>query len=188
MENIFEQKAARIKAICLEQTSLNPVAIARNIMQDELMGMHGPEHHMIDGAAFLTAMHNAGVVFDLKEALDEMERRGAKMPGAICGQWGVCGSASSIGAALSIIHQTGPLSDNEFYKDNLRFTSMALGRLADMGGPRCCKRNAFISLRAAAAFVKERYDIGLVSEDIVCTFFHKNGQCIKESCPFYPER
>lgn len=108
------------------------------------MGMHGPEHHMADGAAFLTAMHNAGAVFDLKEALDEMERRGAKMPGATCGQWGVCGSASSVGAALSIIHQTGPLSDNEFYKDNLRFTSMSFCRLADIGDPRCCKRNAFI--------------------------------------------
>lgn len=188
MENVFEQKAARIKEICLEQTSKSPVAIAKTIMQDELVGMHGPEHHMADGAAFLTAMHNAGAVFDLKEALDEMERRGAKMPGATCGQWGVCGSASSVGAALSIIHQTGPLSDNEFYKDNLRFTSMALCRLADIGGPRCCKRNAFISLKTAVEFVKERYDIELWSEEVICTFSHKNGQCIKEKCPFYPKK
>ena len=64
-------------------------------------------------------MHNAGVTFDFSKALDELEVRGKKMPGATCGQWGICGSSASVGAALAIIHQTTPLSDNEYYKDNL---------------------------------------------------------------------
>ena len=63
--------------------------------------MHGPIHHIIDGAAFMTAMYNAGVKFNLDTALDELANRGSDMPGATCGKWGMCGSASSVGAALA---------------------------------------------------------------------------------------
>ena len=35
---------------------------------------------------------------------------GLRMPGAMCGLWGICGAITSIGAALAIIDGTGPLS------------------------------------------------------------------------------
>lgn len=185
MEITFSQKANRIKEICLLQKSRNPIEIAKEIMKDSLVNIHGPEHHMVDGAAFLTALKNAGVRFDYDGALDELSKRAEKMPGATCGKWGVCGSASSVGAALSIIHGTGPLSDNEYYKDNLRYTSRALLKIAEIGGPRCCKRNAFLSLQTAVEFVKESYGTQLETEKTECEFSNRNTQCIKERCPFY---
>lgn len=188
METTLEQKIAVIKELCLKQSCKNPIEIAKNIMENPTINIHGPEHHIIDGTAFLTAMHNAGVEFDLKNALDEQAERGKKMPGATCGQWGVCGSASSVGAALAIIHGTGPLSDNEYYKDNLLFTSKALNNIANIGGPRCCKRNAFISLKTAVDFVNEKYNIELESGDIKCCFSHMNKQCLGEKCPFFQNR
>ena len=102
-----------IKRECLQSKETNPVELISGMMQNALVRMHGPEHHVLDGACFLTALHNAGMKFDLESALDEMIARGAKMPGATCGQWGVCGSAASVGAALSIVHGTGPLSADE---------------------------------------------------------------------------
>lgn len=174
-----------IKEVCLNHKSTNPIEIVRAMMHHSFVHIHGPEHHILDGAAFLCAMHNAGVEFDLAQALDEIAARGAKMPGAICGQWGVCGSSASIGAALAIIHETSPLSHNEFYKDNLRLTSRALNQIAEIGGPRCCKRNAFLSLKTAIAFVKEKYGIELEDETVVCEFSSQNKQCIKKQCPFY---
>lgn len=179
------EKTAAIKRICLDEDSRNPVEIAKNIMKKPFVSIHGPEHHIIDGASFLTALHNAGAEFDLSSALDELAERGIKMPGATCGKWGVCGSVSSVGAALAIIHGTGPLSDNEYYKDNMRFTSTALAKMAEIGGPRCCKRNAFISLVTAVEFVGERYSIELDTADTKCEFSHMNKQCIKTRCPFY---
>lgn len=185
MELTFDRKLENIKQICLEEESKNPIEIAIKIMKEPYVNIHGPEHHIIDGASFLTAMHNAGVEFDLAAALDEQEVRGRKMPGATCGQWGMCGSASSLGAALAIIHNTRPLSNNEYYKDNLRLTSASLANIAEIGGPRCCKRNAFLSLSTAIEFVKEKYGIELEISDIQCTFTSRNKQCIHHRCPFY---
>lgn len=167
------------------ETETNPIRIFKNIAKKEYISIHGPEHHILDGSALLTAMYNAGAEFDLEKALHEMEVRGRKMPGATCGQWGMCGSCASVGAALAIIHETGPLSDNEFYKDNLRLTSEALSQIAEVGGPRCCKRNAFLSLKTAVEFVNRMYGLQLEDSDIHCEFSALNQQCIKERCPFY---
>lgn len=181
----MDENMQMIKDICLKETSQNPIKIVKKLMKIENIPIHGPIHHIIDGFAFLTAMHNVGVEFDFPKALDELEVRGKKMPGATCGQWGICGSSASVGAALAIIHQTTPLSDNEYYKDNLKLTSLALGNIAEIGGPRCCKRNAYLSLKTAIKFVEETYGILLEDTDEKCEFSHLNQQCIKERCPFY---
>lgn len=174
-----------IKEICLSETSTDPFRILLKLMKLSTTPMHGPVHHILDGVAFMTAMHNAGVEFDLNAALDELFERGAMMPGATCGKWGVCGSASSVGAALAIIHETGPLSDSEFYKDNLRLTARILAREAELGGPRCCKRNGFTAVETAVEFVREKYSIELLNSGFVCEFSSSNQQCIGDRCPFH---
>lgn len=121
--------------------------IWRKLIKFSSVPMHGPIHHIIDGAAFMTAMYNAGVKFNLDTALDELANRGSDMPGATCGKWGMCGSASSVGAALAIIHETGPLSSNEYYKHNLQLVSNVLLKVSEIGGPRCCKETDFLRLK-----------------------------------------
>lgn len=181
----MDEKYKTIKNECLKSNTRNPIELIVSIMEKDYINIHGPEHHVLDGSCFLTAMHNAGVEFELDQALDEMIVRGKKMPGATCGQWGMCGSSASVGAALAIIHETGPLSDTQYYKDNLSYVSKALGKLADVGGPRCCKRNAFLSILTAIDFVNERYGIALAKQEVECTFSDKNKQCIGMRCPFY---
>lgn len=181
----MNEKYNLIKNECLKSTLKDPVELIFSIMQREYINMHGPEHHILDGSCFLTALHNAGVEFDLEEALDEMIDRGNKMPGATCGQWGVCGSAASLGAALAIVHETGPLSYNQYYKDNLNYVSQALQKIAEVGGPRCCKRNAFLSMQTAIDFVKVQYNIELPKSHISCIFSDKNNQCLGVECPFW---
>lgn len=178
-------RISMMKEECLKATTNDPIELALSIMHMDGIPMHGPEHHVLDGACLLTALHNAGVAFDLSEALDEMILRGSKMPGATCGQWGVCGSCASVGAALSILHGTGPLSHDEYYKDHMHCVSRALGRLSEIGGPRCCKRNAFLSIQTAVDFVNERYGLHLPMREIHCTFSPRNGQCIGTACPFF---
>lgn len=175
----------KIKEECLKSTEANPIKLAVKLMKLEEIPMHGPIHHIIDGAALLTALKNSGLKLNLDLALDEMIERGSKMPGATCGKWGMCGSAASVGAALSIIHGTSPLSNSEEYKHNLRLVSEALGKIAEIGGPRCCKRNAFLSIGTAVEFIEKTYGIKLPTGEIKCGFSPKNQQCIKEKCPFY---
>jgi hypothetical protein len=181
----MDELYALIKADCLKSASRDPIELICGMMEKDAIGIHGPEHHILDGACFLTALHNAGVTFDLDRALDEMIERGKKMPGATCGQWGVCGSAASVGAALAILHGTGPLSHDQYYRDNLNFVSQALGKIAEVGGPRCCKRNAFLSLLTAIAFVDTRYGIKLPRREVVCRFSDRNKQCLGSACPFF---
>lgn len=181
----MENKYNLIKNECLNVKTKDPIELVLNIMGKDFIHIHGPEHHVLDGSCFLTALYNAGVEFDLDKALDEMIERGQKMPGATCGKWGVCGSSASIGAALAILHETSPLSDNQFYKDNLNYVSQALGKLAEIGGPRCCKRNAFLSILEGIDFVYEHYGFVLPKREIQCPFSNINKQCIKSRCPFF---
>lgn len=181
----MEERGRKIIEVCLQEKSKNPVAIFNHIAQMDFIRIHGPEHHILDGAALLTAFYNAGGKIDLQNSLKELMQRGLQMPGATCGMWGICGAVSSMGAALSIIDGTGPLSSDTSWGKHMEFTSKALYSLAQTGGPRCCKRDAFLSFWQAIEFINENYDVELESDTIECCFNEKNEQCIKEKCPFY---
>ncbi|MDD6800742.1 MAG: DUF5714 domain-containing protein, partial [Firmicutes bacterium] len=49
-----------IFGVCLAETSKNPVEILNKMMSLPFCHMHGPEHHIMVGAALLTAYKNAG--------------------------------------------------------------------------------------------------------------------------------
>ena len=181
----MEERAKKIIKACLQEKSTNPIDIFYNIAQMEFVRIHGPEHHVLDGAALLTAFYNAGGDIDLQNSLSELMKRGLQMPGATCGMWGVCGAVSSMGAALSIIDGTGPLTSDSSWGKHMEFTSKALHCLSQVGGPRCCKRDAFLSFQQAIQYVNENYNVELQSKTIECSFSEKNEQCIKEKCPFY---
>ncbi len=185
MPYTLEEKYNFIKKLVLQETSKNPVEIVKSLMRKDFVNIHGPEHHFLDGAAFLMAYKNAGGIIDLDFALDELADRTIKMPGAMCGQWGICGSVASVGAALSVIHKTGPLSDDDFYKEHMEYASSVISVMSKIGGPRCCKRNAFLSLSLAANFAAQRYGVEMQMENIECEFTAFNQQCIQNRCPFY---
>lgn len=185
---IMEERAKKIIEACLQEKSKNPIEIFYHIAQKDFVRIHGPEHHILDGAALLTAFYNAGGKIALRESLNELSKRGLQMPGATCGMWGVCGAVSSMGAALSIIDGTGPLSSDGSWGKHMEFTASALYSLSQVGGPRCCKRDAFLSFQKAIEHINANYDVELESHTIKCCFSEQNEQCIKQKCPFYIEK
>ena len=185
MNKTLEEKYALIQQEIRQSTLKNLIDLVKSIMHREYINIHGPEHHFLDGAAFLVAYKNAGGEIDLDAALAELAKRTIKMPGAMCGYWGICGSVASVGAALSVLHGTGPLSDDIFYKEHMEFTSSVIAAMSKIGGPRCCKRNAFLSLITASKFVEEKYGIVMQMGQVTCDFTEFNEQCIKSRCPFY---
>jgi len=93
---------------CLSETSCDPLAILEKMMAMPFCHMHGPEHHVMVGAALLTAYRNAGGEIDFSKALHEMYRRGKAVPGGSCGFWGACGagiSQASSWRSLQIPHR-----------------------------------------------------------------------------------
>ena len=47
-----------ILSLCIDETSRNPIEIVRKMMDAPFCHMHGPEHHVMVGAALLTAYKN----------------------------------------------------------------------------------------------------------------------------------
>ena len=172
-----------IVGLCLEESSADPIAILEKMMDLPFCHMHGPEHHVMVGSALLTAYRNAGGEIDLPGALKEMMNRGKSVPGGACGFWGACGAGISSGMFVSIISKSTPLTDEPFSLSH-RMTAGSLTKIADVGGPRCCKRDSFLSVLTAIDFVKEHFGIGMEKRDVICRYSARNSQCIGSRCPF----
>ena len=173
-----------IIALCLQETTKDPVAILEKMMDMEFCHMHGPEHHIMVGAALLTAYKNAGGELTLADALTEMYNRGKNVPGGICGFWGSCGAGISIGIYFSIVTGTTPLSGKTWGLGN-KATSRVLEKIGENGGPRCCKRNSYLAIQEAVRITKEYLGVKMELGDIACTRSHMNHQCRGKACPFH---
>ena len=186
MEYSLEERCRSIIDFCVQETSRDPMEVFGNAAKQDFVRMHGPEHHVLDGACLLTAFHNAGGNLpDLSQALQRLMAEGLRMPGAVCGLWGVCGAVMSVGAALAIIDGTGPLSTDGSWGSHMQYTSTVLARLAEIGGPRCCKRDAFVALQTACDYAEKRYGVHLGGHPVKCAYSPFNPQCLGNRCPYH---
>lgn len=176
---------AVIKYQCLKSRSRNPIELINQIMNLPEIHMHGPEHHVLVGSVLLTAYKNSGGDIDLACGLNAVQIRGSKIPGGSCGLAGCCGSAVSAGIFLSVVLRTNPLSETE-WRLGMQLTSSCLSEIAEQGGPRCCKRDSYISIITAVTFIKKHLDIVMdLPEKISCTYSPLNRECRHEHCLFF---
>lgn len=176
---------AAIRYISMTTTSKNPIEITTAMMNCPSVHMHGPEHHILAGAALLAAYHNAGGRLNLSGSLAEMIRRGSMVPGGSCGFAGACGAALSAGIFYSIGTKTNPLSTESWGEANL-LTAACLTAIGSHGGPRCCKRDTYLAVRTTVPYVSGHLGITMELPDrICCTFSAGNRECLGDHCPFF---
>ncbi|MDO4182485.1 MAG: DUF5714 domain-containing protein [Coriobacteriia bacterium] len=180
-----------MRKLCVRSRSRNAVEILIEAMRGKSVYPNGPEHHTLVGAAILTAYYNAGGKINggtmtKGAALAELKERSLQVPGGTCGYWGCCGAATSAGQALSIITGSTPMKRKE-WADCQRLTGTILTKLADLGGPRCCKRTGFTAALEATDFLNAHYNVRIEKpERVVCAFCGGNAQCLKQECPYFP--
>jgi len=182
------READPIVALCLAETSRNPIEILEKLMSQPDCPMHGPTHHVLVGAALLTAYNNClpdSAKLDMEEALAEVKRRGEQVPGGACGYMGACGASISTGIFMSIVTRNTPFSTDTWRLCNL-CTARALEQVAENGGPRCCKRDSYLSVLTAIDFVKEHLGVEMEKPEVKCSRSQINEQCIGKKCPFSP--
>lgn len=172
---------------CMEETSRNPAVILNRMMAMPFCHMHGPEHHSMVGMALLTAYRNSGGELDLKKALVEMNNRGRSVPGGACGFWGACGAGLSSGMFVSIVTGSTPLGQGNFGLSH-KMTASALEAIGEIGGPRCCKRDSYLSILRTVHFAKENLGVCMEQPEIRCAYSSQNNQCIGKRCPFFKKR
>ena len=171
---------------CLASGSRDPVDLAQEIMADKTIYPNGPEHHTLVGAVLLATYRNAGGGIDLPAALDEMKKRSLQVPGGVCGFWGTCGAATSAGQFWSIVSGSTPMS-KDAWAETQRLTSRILGKLADLGWPRCCKRTGFTAIIESAHYAQEVHGVQMdLPKKVECAFFRGNAECLKKDCPYFP--
>ena len=181
-----KQAVENILSYCAGCSLQDPIAIAKALMADPFVHTHGPEHHVLVGAALLTAYRNSGGAVDLEPALAELARRGEKVPGGACGFWGCCGAAVSAGIFFSVAAGATPLAGESWGLAN-RATAAALQAIGDIGGPRCCKRDSFTAIRQAAELCRRELGVAMdLPERVVCGFFPQNRECLGPRCPYHP--
>lgn len=123
---------------------------------------------------------------DLLHALSELRSRSMQVPGGSCGYWGCCGAAIGAGQFYSIAVGCTPLKRQE-WADSARLVSDIMDAIADIGGPRCCKRTSFVALETAARHIERTTGGAMdVPERITCTFMSGNEQCLRANCPYFP--
>ena len=107
--------------------------------------------------------------------------------GGFCGYYGSCGAAVGTGIFISLITEATPLSRQEWKLSNM-MTAQSLFSVANSGGPRCCKRTAFLSILQVKDFLKEHFNIDNTVRDVKCEFNSLNNECLRAECPFYDRR
>ena len=171
----------------LSSAEKDPLKLLEEIMSLPQIHMHGPEHHVIVPCVLLTAYYNNGGELNLTVALKEAVRRAKQVPGGICGYWGVCGAAAGAGIYFSILLGSNPVH-KEAWPIPQYLVSECLHTIADVGGPRCCKRTSRLAIRCASDFTRDWLGIDFPAENISCSYMGRNKECLGQDCPFFPQQ
>jgi len=186
-ERSFETITAKCAEIYRSAGEITPCALADAIMRDENIPMHNFAHHYLVPAVLMTLVcRKKGCdTDDYARKMAETEKRAKNVLPAFCGLYGACGAAIGVGIFMSVYTGTTPLSKDTWGMCNMS-TVEALKRMAEIGGPRCCKRNTFLALQSGSESVRKYLGIDIASDDAIeCGFSKFNAECLKEDCPFY---
>lgn len=174
-----------IEVYTINTTIDNPITQAQELMKHPGIKMHGPEHHFLVAAVLISAYYNKMKDIEQKATqIPKAKKRAQQVPGGSCGFSGNCGASVGTGIFVSIITGANPLSETEWQMSNL-MTARALTSVASHGGPRCCKRNVFLSIIEAIKFVNENLKPNFEIPEIKCHFNHLNKECKLDKCNFY---
>lgn len=174
-----------IERTCAASDERDPIALAVRLMRHPALKMHGPEHHFMVPAVLLAAWSNVrGEPERRAERIAEARRRSEPVLGGFCGVQGACGAAIGTGTFAAIATGSTPLKGPERGLSN-RMTVRALDAVSRTDGPRCCKRDSFLSILSAARFAREHLGAAIPARGPACEWSGRNGECIGEACPFH---
>lgn len=162
----------------------DPITLYLQVVSLPQVHLHGPEHHSIVPCVLLTAYHNCGGMLAYEKSLLEAWNRGKQIPGGACGFLGACGSAVGAGIFASIVTGDTPLNAKAWPVAQ-EMTAKCLLRLAEVGGPRCCKRTNRLSIETAAEFAREHWGVEMPLSSPQCIYSGRNQECIAARCPFF---
>ncbi len=174
-----------VERTCAATEETDPIALAVRLMHHPTVKMHGPEHHFLVPAVLLAAYSNAKGEAGARAArVAEARRRSEPVLGSFCGIQGACGAGIGTGTFVAIATGSTPVKGPERGLSN-RMTARALDVISRTGGARCCKRDSFLAILAAARFAREHLGVDLPARGAACDWSGVNAECLGDGCPFH---
>jgi len=174
-----------VRSFIAQAEGTDPVELFLAMREAYPFPVHGPEHHALVPAAFLTAWHNRHGYPDW-ETIRQAVQTAAELPGGSCAFWGGCSAALGIGVAFAALQGTTPLSTTERYTGQ-EMVSRILSRIASFGAPRCCRRESLLSLQMACEMSGELLPAEIAcAPPPACDQMWLNAECIRAACPYCP--
>ena len=176
-----------IRKFCLHSDQSDAIEMATLLMKHPALKMHCRDHHFLVPSVLLKTYYaETGETDKLQKGIEEAFQRASFIPEDSCSQLGTCGAAVGAGIFISIIKQVHNLSETPLRHANL-ITSEALKDVAENSGPRCCKRNTYLTIHRSVRFMVKYLNVNLsFPQQKTCTFFKNNKDCIKLACPYFP--
>ena len=171
--------------LLLSSAEKDPLLLFEQVVALPRVHMHGPEHHCIVPCVLLTAYRNCGGELELDKALREALRRSKQVPGGTCGYWGVCGAAAGAGIYMSILLGSSPVH-KDAWPIPQQLVADCLQKLAEVGGPRCCKRTGRLCITLAAQRTADWLGVEMPLSEPRCRYMRQNRECIGRDCPYFP--
>ncbi|MGQ9820197.1 MAG: DUF5714 domain-containing protein [Candidatus Kapaibacteriales bacterium] len=174
-----------IKSMCLKSNKTDPIDLAKEIMSSPAIKMHGPEHHLITPAVMLTAMANyTNNCEGLASRIQKAEEMALQMAPTCNWHLGTCGAA--LGASIFLLIWKGLNPDDpKSWDEGNSIVASSLKRIAELGSPRCCKRDTYIAIEETVEHLHIHYRIELPISEPKCIFSLRNRSCKHEECIFF---
>ncbi len=174
-----------IERTCAATDERDPIALAVRLMRHPAVKLHGPEHHLLVPAVLLAAYWNVrGEPGRKADAIREARRRSEPVAGGFCGLQGACGAGIGAGTFVALATGSTPLAGPARGLSN-RMTARALDVISRTDGARCCKRDSFLAILAAARFSREHLGVALPARGPACEWSASNRECLADGCPFH---
>jgi MoaA/NifB/PqqE/SkfB family radical SAM enzyme/SAM-dependent methyltransferase len=173
--------------LCVEATETDMLEILARLRKHPSIPVHGPEHHALMPAIIVTAYRNSGGHIE-KDLIATAIRRGNQIIGGSCAFTGICGSATGVGIAFSLLLQANPVKAEQ-RQIIQQITQQVLADIADLKAARCCQRDCWLGLKKAAELSKKYLPIPLQADAIIgCYQQHQNKECMGMECPVLQEQ
>jgi len=174
-----------IRTFCRNTQETDPIALFSEMRASHLFPLHGPEHHALVPAAFLTAYRNR---FDEppQGRIEAAVERGSNLPGGTCAYWGGCAAALGIGIAFAAILRATPLSHEERGAVQTAVSEI-LSHLGKFDSPRCCRRESYLALQMGCELSRRHLPHALDCGPLPpCDQTALNRECLGGDCPLHP--
>jgi Zn finger protein HypA/HybF involved in hydrogenase expression len=176
-----------IEHLCGAATETDPITLFQEIRRHPSIPLHGPQYHAMVPGVLLACLRTAGFAVT-NEQLHAAIQRGGEVSGGSCGFMGICGAATGVGIAFSVLLEATPLKATA-RQSVQRIVQQTLAEIAGYEAARCCQRDCWIALRSGMAFARKLWYLDLPEvEPFSCTQTARNKECLGVSCPLWPQR